>query len=94
MKNKLLIGIATLLLFLPWTILPLRTLPWALASPAAEIMISCYAAFMIFGGIFTFFCYTRARIQNTWMKICLMINLLYAAGGIAAFGMMAASCLS
>lgn len=53
MKNKLLIGIATLLLFLPWTILPLRTLPWALASPAAEIMISCYAAFMIFGGIFS-----------------------------------------
>lgn len=91
MKNKLLTGIATLLLFLPWTILPLRTFPWALTSPAAEIIISCYAAFMILGGIFTVFCYKKARIQNTWMKICFIINLLYGVGGIAAFGMMAAS---
>ena len=47
MKNKILTAISTIMLFVPWTILPLRTFDWALESPVAEIMISCYAAFMI-----------------------------------------------
>ena len=50
MKNKICTAIATLMLFIPWTILPLRTFDWALESPAAEIIIYSYAAFMIFSG--------------------------------------------
>lgn len=42
MKNKILTAISTIMLFVPWTILPLRTFDWALESPVAEIMISCY----------------------------------------------------
>ncbi|MFR0973879.1 MAG: hypothetical protein ACLSE9_05495 [Acutalibacteraceae bacterium] len=48
MKNKILTAISTIMLFIPWTILPLRTFDWALESPVAEIMVYSYAAFMIF----------------------------------------------
>ncbi len=48
MKNKILTAISTIMLFVPWTILPLRTFDWALESPVAEIMVYSYAAFMIF----------------------------------------------
>lgn len=88
MKNKICTVISTLMLFIPWTILPLRTFDWALESPIAEIMISCYAAFMIFSGTFTIISYVKADVKNKWMQICLVINSLYAVGGIAAFGMM------
>lgn len=54
MKNKILTAISTIMLFIPWTILPLRTFDWALESPVAEIMVYSYAAFMIFSGIFPF----------------------------------------
>lgn len=88
MKNKILTAISTIMLFIPWTILPLRTFDWALKSPVAEIMISCYAAFMIFSGVFTIISYVKAKAQNNLMKVCLIINSLYAVGGIGAFGMM------
>lgn len=88
MKNKILTTISTIMLFIPWTILPLRTFDWALESPTAEIMISCYAAFMIASGIFTIASYTKAGVQNPWMKICTVVNGLYAAGGICVFCMM------
>lgn len=88
MKNKICTAISTLMLFIPWTILPLRTFDWALESPVAEIMISCYAAFMIFSGIFTIVSYVKAGVKNKWMQICLVVNSLYAVWGIAAFGMM------
>ncbi len=88
MKNKILTTISTLMLFIPWTILPLRSFAWALESPVAEIMISCYAVFMIFSGVFTTFSYVKGKVQNNLMKICLIINILYAVGGIAALGMM------
>ncbi len=87
MKNKILTTISTLMLFVPWTIFPLRTFDWALQAPTAEIMITCYAVFMIFSGVFTIFAYTRAEVQHLWMKICLVINSLYAVFGIAAFCM-------
>ena len=45
MKNKILTAISTIMLFVPWTILPLRTFDWALESPTAEIMIYSYAAY-------------------------------------------------
>lgn len=89
MKNKILTAVNTLMLFVPWTILPLRSFDWALESPAAEIMISCYAAFMIFSGVFTLLSYVKAKAQNNVMKVCLIINGLYAIGGVAAFAMMA-----
>ncbi len=76
------------MLFIPWTILPLRSFPWALESPTAEIIISAYAAFMIFSGIFTIASYTRWRVKGTWMQVCTVINGIYAVGGIAAFAMM------
>lgn len=87
MKNKILTTISTLMLFVPWTILPLRSFDWALESPAAEIMISCYAAFMIFSGVFTIVSYVRTKARNNLMKVCLVINSLYAVFGIAVFGM-------
>lgn len=87
MKNKIVTAISTIMLFIPWTILPLRTFDWALESPAAEIMISSYAVFMIFSGLFTILSYIKAKVQNNLMKICLIVNSLYAAGGATALGM-------
>ena len=88
MKKKLMTAVCTVMLFVPPSILYLRTFPWALESPTAEIMIACYAAFMIFSGVFTIAAYSKAGIQHMWMKLCLVVNCLYAAGGVAAFVMM------
>lgn len=88
-KNTILTILCTLMLFIPWTILPLRSFQWALESPVAEIMISCYAAFMIFSGIFTAVLYAKLKIQHNLMKICVVINGIYALGGVIAFVLMA-----
>ncbi len=88
MKTKILTTVSTIMLFVPWTILPLRTFDWALESPVAEIMIACYAAFMIFSGVFTIISYVKAKVQNNLMKVCLIINGIYAVGGGAVFCMM------
>lgn len=88
MKNKILTVVSAIMLFVPWTILPLRTFDWALESPAAEIMISCYAAFMVFSGIFTIISYVKAKVQNNLMKVCLVVNSLYAVAGVSAIGLM------
>lgn len=87
MKNKILTVISTIMLFVPWTILPLRTFDWALESPVAEIMIICYAVFMIFSGVFTIISYVKAKAQSNLMKICLVINSLYAVAGVVFLGM-------
>jgi len=85
-KNKILTAISTIMLFIPWTILPLRIhFKWALDY--ADIMIPCYAAFMIFSGVFTVFAYVKAKAQNSLMKVCLIVNSFYAAFGVAALGM-------
>ena len=76
------------MIFIPWTILIIRSYAWALESPTAEITIACYAAFMIFSGIFTAVSYGAARVQNNLMKICLVINGLYAVGGLVAGGLL------
>lgn len=87
MKNKILTAISTIMLFIPWTILPLRiNFQWALDY--ADIMIPCYAVFMIFSGVFTIVSYIKEKTQNNLMKVCLIVNGLYAVGGIAALGMM------
>lgn len=88
MKNNIIKTISTLMLFIPWTILPLRSFQWALESPTAEIMISAYAAFMIFSGVFTIFSYTKWHVRGIWMQICTAVNGIYAVGGIAVFAMM------
>lgn len=88
MKNKILTAVSTIMLFIPWTILPLRTFDWALEAPAAEIMIACYAAFMIFSGVFTIISYAKAKAQNNLMKVCLVVNSLYAVAGVVFLGMM------
>ncbi|GAA0338515.1 hypothetical protein ACFQ4Z_07565 [Oceanobacillus oncorhynchi subsp. oncorhynchi] len=82
MKNVF-ISMCTMMLFIPWTILILRTNDWALESPTAEIMILSYAAFMIISGLFTVFTYLKID-KGALMKICLMINCLYAFVGTAA----------
>lgn len=88
MKNKILTAVSTIMLFVPWTILPLRTFDWALESPAAEIMIAFYAIFMVFSGIFTIISYVKAKTQNNLMKVCLVVNSLYAVAGVVLLGMM------
>lgn len=94
MKKRFSTIISTFMLFVPWTIIPLRMFDWALQSPAAEILISCYAAFMIFSGIFTIVSYTKTKAQNNLMKVCLIVNSLYAVAGLAVFGMMMVTGLS
>lgn len=88
MEKKFLTVVSALLIFIPWTILPFRSFDWALESPVAEIMISSYAVLMVLGGVFTILSYVKAGVQNNLMKVCLVVNSLYAAGGIAALGMM------
>ena len=88
MKNKVLTAVSTIMIFVPWTILPLRTFDWALESPVAEIMIACYSAFMIFSGVFTIISYVKAKAQNNLMKVCLIVNSLYAVAGVVFLGMM------
>ena len=88
MKNKILTAVSTIMLFILWTILPLRAFNWALESPVAEIMIACYAAFMIFSGVFTIISYAKAKAQNNLMKVCLVVNSLYAVAGVVFLGMM------
>lgn len=88
MKNKILTAVSAVMLLVPWTILPLRTFDWALESPAAEIMIACYSAFMIFSGVFTIVSYVKAKAENNLMKICLIVNSLYAVAGVVFLGMM------
>ncbi len=87
MKIKILTAVSSIMLFIPWTILPLRiNFQWALDY--AHIMIPCYAVFMIFSGVFTILTYVIAKAQSNLMKICLVINSLYAVFGVAALGMM------
>ncbi|MBD5554085.1 MAG: hypothetical protein HDQ95_01710 [Roseburia sp.] len=87
MKNKVLTVVSTIMLFVPWTILPLRiNFQWALDY--AHIMIPCYAAFMIFGGVFTVISYVMAKVQNNLMKVCMIVNSSYAVFGVAVFGLM------
>ena len=87
MKNKILTAASTIMLFIPWTILPLRSFDWALKSPAAEIMILSYAAFMIFSGIFSILVYTKGKVKSKLMQVCVAINSIYAVGAIAIVAM-------
>lgn len=87
MKNKILTAVSTIMLFIPWTILPLRSFDWALESPVAEIMIYSYAAFMIFSGIFSILAYTKGNVKSKLMQVCVIVNSIYAVGAIAIIAM-------
>lgn len=87
MKTKLFTAICTVMIPIPWTILAFRQYDWALKSPTAEIMINACAVFMIFSGLFTVWAYQKQAVQNTLMKVCLVVNSVYAAGGAAALAM-------
>ena len=76
-----------MMLFIPWTILPLRSFDWALESPTAEIMIFSYAAFMIFSGVFSIIAYTGGKVKSKLMQVCVIINSIYAVGAIAIIAM-------
>lgn len=91
MKNKICTALATVMLFVPWTILLLRTFDWALKSPVAEIMIYSYAAFMIFSGIFSILAYTKGKVKNKWMQVCAVVNGIYMVGAVAILCMAIAS---
>ena len=80
--------ISTVLLLLPWTILPLRTFPWALETPAAQIIILCYDALMIFTGVFTVRCYRSGRHKGLWMQLCTVVGVIYAAAAVFLLGLM------
>lgn len=82
-------AVAALMLVIPWTILPLRTMDWALKSPAAEIIIGAYGAFMILCGIYAIAVYASGRARNTLMKVCVVIEGIYAVVGAAALILMA-----
>lgn len=87
MKNKILTSISTIMMLLPWTILPLRiNFQWALDY--AHIMIPCYAAFMIFSAVFTIVSYVKVKVQNNFMKVCLVVNSMYGLFGAGAIAMM------
>ena len=88
MKDKCLTAVCFVMLLVPWSIFPLRRFDWALQSPAAEIIIACYALFMIFSGVFTIRSYDKAGRQNQLMKLFLLVNSLYGVAGIAILGMM------
>lgn len=82
MKAKVFTVINVLLLFVPWTILLLRRNAWALQSPAAEIIIGCYCAEMLLGGIFSIISYLKGGKSGKLMQACLVINVLYAAAAL------------
>ena len=94
MKKKIMTAIAVIMLFVPWTILPLRRYQWALESPTAEIMIFSYAAFMVFSGIFSILAYTKWGVKSKLMQVCLVINCIYAIGAVSIIAMSAATLIT
>ena len=87
MKSKILTIVSSIMVLIPWSILPLRIYTeWAMDY--AHIMIPCYAVFMILSGIFTILAYTAGNVKNAAMKVCFVINSAYAFFGTAVITMM------
>lgn len=89
--KKLITFISVLMIFIPWTIFPLRTNPWALQSPGAEIIVYSYATFMIFSAVFTTLAYTKGQVKNKVMQIALVINDIYGFTALCLLGMAVSS---
>ena len=69
-REKILTGIATGMMGVPWTLLILRAFDWARQSPVAERMILGYAGFMIFSGIFALVAYAVSARKSGLLKRC------------------------
>ena len=89
--KKLITFISVLMIFIPWTIFPIRTNLWALQSPAAEIIVYSYATFMIFSAVFTTLTYTKGQVKNKVMQIALVINDIYGFTALCLLGMAVSS---
>ena len=85
--KKVITFISLVMVFLPWTIFPLRTNPWALQSPAEEIIVYSYAAFMIFSAIFTTAAYVKGKVKNRGMQIAMVINDIYGFTALCLLGL-------
>ncbi len=87
MQVKLINIINSLVVLIPWTILPVRMFDWALKSPNAGNIILGYAIFMIVGGIFTIITYPKIEEKFNLLKICLVVNSFYLCFGLFAGAM-------
>lgn len=88
MKQKLLTIISSLLVLLPWLSLLLKKWSKLPGTLAVDITILVCAVLLILIGIFTILAYCKGRVQNAVMKICLIINSIYALCGVTTIGMM------
>ncbi len=88
MKEKICSALAALLSLLPWGLLLVRRYPWALESPAAELLIGGTAVLMILLGVFTALCCIKGKMRGILIRFCFAVDLLYAAFGAAVLLMM------
>lgn len=71
MKNKILTAISTIMLFVPWTILPLRTFDWALESPVAgDYGLQLRRLYDFFRHLFHSQLYQRKSKIQTYAGMC------------------------
>lgn len=85
MKGNVVNIMNSLIVLVPWAIIPIRKFDWALVTPNAERIILGFAIFMMIGGIFTIVTYPKGR-KNNYSRICLVINSLYLLFGLFAIG--------
>ena len=86
MRDRIVTAVCIPMAIIPWTILILRQHAWALESPTGEIIIFSYAAFMVISGIFTTICYSKGKVKNTAMRLCAVVNVIYAIAAVCIVG--------
>ena len=72
--------VSFLLLFVAWTILPLRRNRFALESPNAQLIIAAYGAFILAAFIFSLVLYGKKKRRDILTSIALIVNGVYTAG--------------
>ena len=87
-REKILTGIATGMMGVPWTLLILRAFDWARQSPVAERMILGYAGFMIFSGIFALVAYAVSARKSGLLTVCVAVNGPYLLFALAVLALM------
>ena len=50
--------------------------------------ISVYLVLMIGGAVFSLVGYTKGKVRTVYMRICMVINMIYGIAGIALAGLM------
>lgn len=71
-----------IMIFIPWTILPIRQNQWALKSPVAETTIAIYSVFIMVSLVFSLLLYAKKKQRDALSSIALIVNCLYATGVI------------